>query len=58
MLLNCLQMVEYKRAKLQDEELPEVTVEGRAIQDSLEVGMGVPLSSSDLTFGMVPACLP
>lgn len=57
-LLNCLQMVEYKRAKLQDEELPEMTAEGRATQDSLEVGKGVPLFSPGLTFGMVPACLP
>uniref|UniRef100_A0A8C6H382 endothelin-converting enzyme 1 n=1 Tax=Mus spicilegus TaxID=10103 RepID=A0A8C6H382_MUSSI len=31
-------MVEYKRAKLRDEESPEITVEGRATRDSLEVG--------------------
>lgn len=54
-LLNCLQMVEYKRAKLRDEESPEITVEGRATRDSLEVGKGVPLFSSGLTFGMMPA---
>lgn len=55
-LLNCLQMVEYKRAKLPDEESPEITVEGRATRDSLEVGKGLPLFSSGLTFGMMPAC--
>lgn len=49
-------MVEYKRAKLRDEESPEITVEGRATRDSLEVGKGVPLFSSGLTFGMMPAC--
>lgn len=43
-LLNCLQMVEYKRARLRDEESPEITVEGRATRDSLEVGKGLPLS--------------
>lgn len=55
-LLNCLQMVEYKRAKLRDEESSETTVEGRAARDSLEVGKRVPLFSSGLTFGMMPAC--
>lgn len=53
-LLNCLQMVEYKRAKLRDEESPEITVEGRATRDSLEVGKG--LFSSGLIFGTMPAC--
>ncbi|XP_029400609.1 endothelin-converting enzyme 2 [Mus pahari] len=30
--------MEYKRAKLRDEESPEITVEGRTTRDSLEVG--------------------
>ncbi|XP_041911816.1 LOW QUALITY PROTEIN: endothelin-converting enzyme 2 [Arvicola amphibius] len=48
-------MVEYKRAKLRDEEAPETPVEGRATQDSLEVGKGVPPFSSGLTLGLMPA---
>lgn len=48
-------MVEYKRAKLGDEEAPETPVEGRATQDSLEVGKGVPPFSSGLTLGLTPA---
>lgn len=55
-LLNGLQMVEYKRAKLRDEESPETTVEGTATRDSVEVGKGLLLSSSGLIFGMMPAC--
>lgn len=48
-------MVEYKRAKLRDEEAPETPAEDRVTQDSLEVGKRLPLFSSGLTPGLTPA---